>query len=681
MGGLGDARGSVAREPPVFPAVFQPTALSGGCRRVDGLSLVREATWYEALAPGDGLLFTPGAGELQGARFLTVDVLVSGPNLVVFELLLHEGEAGPVFRLVYGVLPHVEARLRMPGEAVTQNRWQFPREGGLLKPSIGGARVSLALVDRMTIRVVRTDGTPVRWCQTGVTAVVDEPAPLAQARLPRGPVLDELGQSRLRSWRTRTRSETELRRRLTGQLARAASRKWPPTYSRWGGFRSATLDAPGFFRTVHDGRRWWLVDPDGHPFWSTGVDSVAVDPGANYERLRHALSWLPPRDGPFREAFSTTTDSQSTFSHVAANFARVFGEPWRDRWNTITVGELRRLGFNTMGNWSRGSLASASGFPYVRQLRFDVRAAPLVFRDFPDVFDARFEEDAARMARPLASSVGDPALIGYFLMNEPTWGFAELTPAAGMLFNTRECASRRVLRDYLADRYGTDAGLASAWSMATTLADVARGQWTQTLTRAAEQDLERFSTVMVEKFFRTLGTACRIADPNHLNLGARYYTVPPAYVVAGMTSFDVITMNCYERTVRADAMSRIAAALSKPVLVGEWHFGALDAGLPAAGIGHVRTQADRGRAFRVYVEDAAARPWCVGVHYFRFYDQSALGRFDGECCNIGFYDVCNRAYGPLAAAARATHERLYDVVNGRVPPFADAPEYLPDLLP
>ena len=94
----------------------------------------------------------------------------------------------------------------------------------------------------------------------------------------------------------------------------------------------------------------------------------------------------------------------------------------------------------------------------------------------------------------------------------------------------------------------------------------------------------------------------------------------------------------------------------------------------------MKTQEDRGRAYRVYLEDAASKPWCVGVHYFILYDQSALGRFDGECYNIGFFDVCNRPYDSLCNAARASHERMYDVAIGKAPVFDDAPEYLPKLF-
>jgi hypothetical protein len=142
----------------------------------------------------------------------------------------------------------------------------------------------------------------------------------------------------------------------------------------------------------------------------------------------------------------------------------------------------------------------------------------------------------------------------------------------------------------------------------------------------------------------------------------------------------VFSFNCYRDRVPADALEKITAATGRPVLIGEWHFGALDVGLPASGIGRVVDQAARGQAFRLYVEQAAAIPQCVGVHYFILNDQPCLGRFDGECYNIGFVDICNKPYEPLLKAARETHERLYAVAAGEVEPFADAPKYLPKLF-
>ena len=111
----------------------------------------------------------------------------------------------------------------------------------------------------------------------------------------------------------------------------------------------------------------------------------------------------------------------------------------------------------------------------------------------------------------------------------------------------------------------------------------------------------------------------------------------------------------------------------------EWHFGAIDAGLPAPGIGHCANQAGRGQAYRYFVECSAAQPWCIGAHWLTLYDQSALGRMDGENYNIGFLDTCHRLYEALADAARLTHERLYDVAAGAELPFSEVPEILPRL--
>ena len=667
----------------VLPLRLEPSALAGECARVEGPALIPGAVWYEAQRENDGLEFRFAPGVLAGMRFLTADILADSPELPVFQLRLREGEAGQTFTLSYGVLPQAEARMRMHADAITQNRWQFLREGAWLKPTAGGARVDRSKVDRMAILVLRKSQRPVRWCQTAITATLQEPPRIAEPLLPKGALIDELGQSTTRQWPGKTRSVDDMRARLQAQLAAAPARKWPAGFSAWGGLaaRRETAQRQGkFFRTHHDGTRWWLLDPDGHPFWSVGMVSVRVDTPATYDGLERALTWMPAADGEFRDVYDVRPDGRRSINYLAANFIRAFGTGWYDKWTTITLGELRRLGFNTIANWSDWKIAAAARFPYVRPLAWGERGAPMVYRDFPDVFDPRWEADAARFAEQLGATRDDPALIGYFLMNEPTWGFARETPASGMLFNSPRCATRRALADVMTKKYRDDRALSNAWGVETTLAAVREGEWRLTLTPPAERDLADFSAVMVEKFFGTLSASCRRVDPNHLNLGIRYHTTPPAWAVAGMRSFDVFSMNCYDTRVRSGEMEKIAALLNMPVMVGEWHFGAHDAGLPAAGIGHVRSQEDRGRAYRVYVEDAAAKRWCVGVHYFILYDQSALGRFDGECYNIGFLDVCNRPYEPLCTAARASHERLYDVATGKVRAYDDAPEYLPKLF-
>jgi hypothetical protein len=667
---------------------LSPSALLGGAARQPEPAPLPGAAWYTAALPGDGLAYTFPAGALTEMNSLSADFLLDGKSLCVFLIILQEGADGPAFTFSQGFINQCQARIRMPLEAVNQGRWMYEREAAWLKPRCGGQRVDLAKVDRMQFVIERHPegiGGPlgVRWCITDFTATVETPPRLETPLLPAGALLDELGQSTLHDWPAKSRSAAEVTARLQAQLAAAPSQRWPAGWSKWGGWTGKRLDATGWFRVAKDAGRWWLVDPEGCVFWSAGMDCVRVDTSANVGGLESALAWLPAADGPFAAARTERADWEgptTMVNYLAANFIRAFGEGWYEKWAQIALAELRRTGFNTVANWSEWQIARDAGFPYVRPLRANYEAMPLVYRDFPDVFDPRFEQVCAEFASQLEETRHDPAFIGYFLMNEPTWGFSQESPAAGMLFNTVTCHCRQALSQALYEKYASDAALAEAWGMEVTFHAMAESRWRQPLTPSAIADLDEFSAVMVEKFFGGLSRACKAVDANHLNLGIRYYTIPPAWALAGMRHFDVFSMNCYRTRLPVAEMAHIAEMLNQPILVGEWHFGALDAGLPASGIGHVPTQADRGRAFRFYTEDAAAQPWCVGVHYFILYDQSALGRFDGENYNIGFLDVCNRPYEALGAAARATHERLYAVAAGQEKPFDAAPRYLPLLF-
>jgi hypothetical protein len=629
---------------------FNLTQLIGAIRIEKTVAPLPGATWLTAGEVGDGVACALPAGALASARWLTADLLLDGIESAVFKLSLHES-GGRAFRLRFGLLNQCQARVRFPLDALNQNRWMLLREGAWLKPICDGDVVDPAKVDRLSLVVIRKGLAPVRWCMTSWQAIADEPQRLTAPLLPKGKLVDEFGQSTLRDWPGKTRSESELVTRLRDQLRDAPQQRWPEGFSRWGGDAGRKLtDGSGFFATHHDGRRWWLIDPDGHPFWSAGQDCVRADAAANIEGIESALPALPHADAVTHRGHTGATHA----NYLVANLIRAFGpEQWHAHWSAIALAELRRAGFNTVANWSEWKIASAARFPYVRPIEFAPTHTKTIFRDFPDVFDPAFERDAEEYAQQLVETRDDPALIGYFLMNEPTWGFARQTPAEGMLINTTDCHTRRAFE-----------------------------QWKQQRGVQTPQpaDLEAFSAVMVERFFRTLTEACRKVDPHHLNLGARYYTIPPAWCLPAMASFDVFSFNCYRQVVPSEQIANVAKALNSPVLVGEWHFGALDVGLPASGIGHVRTQGDRGRAYRRFLEMAAADPNCIGVHHFILYDQHCLGRFDGENYNIGFLDVCHRPYEPLVAAARASHERLYRLAAGEITPTADVPEYLPLLF-
>jgi hypothetical protein len=139
--------------------------------------------------------------------------------------------------------------------------------------------------------------------------------------------------------------------------------------------------------------------------------------------------------------------------------------------------------------------------------------------------------------------------------------------------------------------------------------------------------------------------------------------------IRAAAAFDVYSVNIYDFDVKADRVRRIGDLTGKPVIIGEFHFGTPGRGL-AAGLVQVRDQAERGVAYRYYVENAFAMPEMIGTHWFQWADQPCTGRFDGENYNIGLVDVTDRPYPELIDALRTTHQRLYRVHLGQEKPFS-----------
>ena len=650
-----------------------------GLQKISGEDHIPGATWYSGEHVGDGFQFKFPAGTLANQKYLVTDMLADGNHMIKFLIELKEGENGRTFRFRYGVLNQCSLRMRMPLDLVDQNRWGIDREGAFLKPRCAGDRVDLEKVDRIRLTILKKSEQTSVFCLTPLKVTGENVPVIEHPALPKGKLIDDIGQSTIHEWEGKTKNLQEqknyLRERFNG-----STNQFPEKFTRNGGWKEKKItNGNGYFGVTKHDNRWWLVDPEGYLFWSSGVDCVRVDADANMHLLEDALEFLPPRKGKFAEIYDDRS-GQLHINYMAANFIRTFGEGWRENWATIALDELKRLRFNTVGNWSEWEFAANAGVPYVRPMSFNPSGAITIYRDFPDVFHKGFEKDAADYAQTLNESKNDPALIGYFMMNEPKWAFSSELPAVGMLYNNEASSTRSELASFLQKKYSTPEKLQNSWGLNTDFDKVEKGKWKGDFTKPALKDLEEFSEIMVEKYFGTLSSACKKVDPNHLNLGIRYAGVPPKWAVSGMKSFDVFSMNCYQQKVPFSQTEEIHKLLQMPVIIGEWHFGALDVGLPSSGIGHVPTQEDRGKAYRVYLEDAAANPYCVGVHWFTLYDQSALGRFDGENYNIGFLDICNQPHQPLCIAAIKSHEAVYEIAAGKQKPYNNEPQYLPKLF-
>jgi len=99
--------------------------------------------------------------------------------------------------------------------------------------------------------------------------------------------------------------------------------------------------------------------------------------------------------------------------------------------------------------------------------------------------------------------------------------------------------------------------------------------------------------------------------------------------------------------------------LDIPIIIGEFHFGALDRGMFHTGLQSTESQDARAEAYRDYVNGALANPHIVGTHWFQFGDQATTGRGDGENYQIGFLDIADTPYPETISAVRDVGYAMY----------------------
>ena len=304
-----------------------------------------------------------------------------------------------------------------------------------------------------------------------------------------------------------------------------------------------------------------------------------------------------------------------------------------------------------------------------------------IFRDFPDTLSPEFEKNADEWAKQILRHRDVHSLIGYFLGNEPQWAFVNnLNIAAQALECEPSSWCRRGLIEFMREKYGTIDELNRVWgSSYESFEDMDRPVSVYGFTPEAKAAMDEFSAVMIREYIRIPSEAIRKYDPHHLNLGIRYAWLSSKVLASGSEYTDVFSFNSYTMDP-TDMIENFSSLVGKPVMIGEFHFGALDRGMDATGIRGVTTQAERGAAYRHYLHKAAAHPMCLGAHYFTLNDQAYLGRFDGENYQIGIIDTTQRPYEDFEAGIMQTHREIYDVMSGKIPPTDRKAEEIPAIF-
>ena len=586
----------------------------------------------------------------------------------------------------FGILPQFKTRICFDLDLLDNRTIYTNRTPGTLKLVVHGKRTEREDVDRFELGIDKNfQDVKIRFENFYLTDTLPEEFPIPDKKL-----VDEFGQWKHKEWPGKIHTFEELKENYKKQEGEAA---YPfPEWNSWGGDSTRKLkEGTGFFSTFksEDGR-WHLVDPDGYDYFSLGPCGTRPGDFGRIDSFEKTLDFCPEGDPEYAEFFQAGSrrrtaympiDTFKMINYTGMNLKRVYGENWKEKWEEMSHHILMGNGINSQGNFPGICINDGrSKMAYVREILGFPVTETLIFRDFPDVLSPEYEENSRKYAQQLEEWKDDPWLIGYFLRNEPEFNFVEnLAIADEVLRHPAQTYCRKGLIKFLQDRYETIEALNAAWETSfESFADFEKPiKDCSTKYPASEKDIREYSCFLITEYIKVPALACREIDKNHLNLGLRWSKAYNLDMMRGWEYFDVFSINCYDFDPTKDMDFVMNAGVDLPILLGEYHCGALDRGLTATGLKGVENQVERGIMWRYFVEKVAAHPYGVAAHWFQYNDQFCLGRFDGENYQIGMVDVCMQPHKELMEAAIETSKILYKVKNGEVEPYDILPKPIP----
>lgn len=679
----GDERMLLDFRPPFHADAIERTDANVRLVANDSTTALRVETGSSQKWPGIALSAPQGRWDLSSFAYVETVVRNVGTNHVTVNCRVDNPGADGTRHCVTGsadIEPGKARTVRVPlwrTSGDTLGGKLFAMRGYPAKP--GGERtVDPASVTRMLVFVNEPSAShafevgPIRAAGTWTPPT----ASTADAE-PYFPLIDTFGQYRHKDWPGKTHSLAEPVGRRDTEAAELERDSGPTDWNRFGGWtKGPRLEPTGFFRVEKVDGRWWLVDPEGRLFWSHGIDCVRMLDRTVVEERESWFEDFPGNHSEFAEFAADrgralkghfASRSVRSFSFAGANLKRKYGEDWRRHVPETIHRRLRAWGLNTIGNWSDDGVRSLRRTPYVDSIgsygAVEIEGSEGYWGRFPDVFDSSFELALRKsMSIRAAQSANDAWCIGYFCDNELSWGDAVSLALAALRSPARQAAKQAFVAD-LRKRHGEIAKLNDAWGTRHASWDALLASRDAPDVERARTDLETFTSRTADLYFATVRKVIRDAAPKQLYLGCRFAWANSRAAAAAARHCDVVSYNLYGTSIADFAFD---GGKDVPLIVGEFHFGALDRGLFHTGLVPTANQAERATAYREYVEGALRHPHFVGCHWFQYQDEPTTGReYDEENYQIGFVDVADTPYAEIVAASRYMGSKLYEVRRGK----------------
>ena len=400
----------------------------------------------------------------------------------------------------------------------------------------------------------------------------------------------------------------------------------PSELSIYGGDKTQATEATGFFYVKNINGRWWGIDPLGYKYFNVALNSISM--GKSKGSIK---------------AFNAKFDS-------------------KENWIKETVNLLYDYGFNCAGSWSDIDAITAynktaksplaytvnwnfmSGYGRKRGGTYQQPGHTGYPKDAIFVFDPEFETFCDERAQSLSELKDDPNLFGHFSDNEMPFKF-------------------KALDNYLSLPKDDPGYLAAK-------------QWLKEQAISEDQitneHRETFMAYVAEKYFSIVSKAIKKYDPNHMYIGARFYSSEknhPQFMKAAGKYVDVITCNYYNVwTPDSASINNWTKWSGKPFIITEYYTKGEDSGMGnTSGAGWiVRTQADRGLFYQNYNLALLESKNCVGWHYFKYQDNDPTAKGVDPSnidANKGIVTARYKPWTPMLDKMKEINTQVYHLIE------------------
>lgn len=485
------------------------------------------------------------------------------------------------------------------------------------------------------------------------------------------PFIDRYGQFKYKTWPGKTETDGDLKAAYEQELKDLEAHPGPEDRTTYGGWKNGPkYEGTGSFRVEKINGKWWMIDPEGYLYWSHGV--VRVTPSSGITPLDKRDNYFTglPAPGTDEAQFYETQDTllypyytargiQRTFDFSAANIRRKYGNDWRAIYADMAHKRLKSWGLNTIANSSDRSICFQDRTPYTDRIEIKspvIEGSVGMWWKFRDPFHPEFRLNLRKQLQEHQRALQDPWCLGYFVDNEIDWG-GDTSLAVWTLQSPATQPAKREMISRLQKKYGGIDQLNTAWQSNYASWDALLAAQ-QKPPHGAASDCAEFSAAITEAYFSIIREEFKKAAPNKLYLGCRFARSNEHALRIGAKYCDVISYNIYSHNLDD---FRLPEGIDKPVMIGEFHFGALDRGLFHPTLIKTDNQEERGEAYAEYVRSALRHPNMIGTHWHQFADQATTGRFDGENFQVGMVDICDHPYPETIRMIREVGYQLYQL--------------------